>query len=467
MRMTRIPPVLVLLAALTLASRAATRPMPFPTEPGYHAQLKLPDKPEQTYDLDLPRAYFDKTDHPDVRFPVIYLLSEGRNSKLVDWADEHKVLSWAETYRCIVIGVNTFFDAEPSGQVYVSHNNTPKTAAMDPYIRIADALPKAHPNLRFVVHTDSFSSARDWFVALRFPDKIAGFTFGTHNVGSITMSVPLPPRTCAVAAYIVTRDAYYRGRPDAGMFAEPDEEMFYPTWQNTVGARLRQQGNPFRTFENIDWKVGVDPALHALTWMLDTAWLTNPKVSDAERKYARASAADRLTAAGKISDPVARKGVLDDLLTIPALAATKEGKAAYPLWRTTALAVADTKKVPYFRHQYFQSLLDLPIMAGSPELAQARRQADQLSKDPAVLNETAAFHRLLELGPKRNQAFGNTPDFIRDLRDQHQAVINNYPETLSAIYAKRQTTWLDRLLRERTAAEEKKRAPRAPLAPPR
>ena len=465
--MARILSALLLLVALSSTSRAAIFPANFPTEPGYHAQLKLPGHPEQTYDLYLPRAYFDKANHPDVRFPVVYLLCEGRNSKLVDWADEHKVLSWAETYRCVVVGVNTFFDAEPSGRIYISHDNTLRTSAMDPYIRIADALPRAHPNLRFVLHTDSFSSPRNWFVALRFPNNIAGFTFGTHNVGSITTDVPLPPRTCAVAAYIVTRDAYYRGRPSEGMFAEPDEEMFYPTWQNTVGARLRQQGSPFRTFENIDWKVGTDPVLHALTWMLDTAWLTHPKVSDAERKYARASAAERLAAAAKITDPVARKGVLDDLLTIPALAATKEGKAAYPLWRTTALAVADTRKVPYFRHQYLRSLLDLPMMAGSPELALARRQVDQLSKDPAVLNEAAAFKRLIDLGPRRSQAFGNTLDFIRDLRDQHQAVIDHYPNTLSAIYAKRQTTWLDRLLRERAAAEEKKRSPRAPLTPPR
>src|SRR5258706_355820 len=329
--MTRIPALWILLATLSLASRAATGQLAFPTAPGYHAELKLPENPGQTYDLYLPRAYFDNTVNADVRFPVVYLLSAGRSSKLLDWADEHKVLSWAETYRCVVIGVNTFFDAEPSGQISVSHKNTPKTAAMDAYVRVADALPKAHPNLRFVLHTDAFSSPRNWFVALRFPDKIAGFTFGTHNVGSITKDVPLPPRTCAVAAYIVTRDAYYRGRPGEGMYAEPDEEMFYPTWQNSVGARLRQQGNPFRTFENIDWNIGTDPVLHALTWMLDTAWLTHPKVSDAERKYARASANDRLTAAAKITDANIRKGVLDDLLNIPAFAATKQGKAAYSL----------------------------------------------------------------------------------------------------------------------------------------
>src|SRR4051794_35081020 len=114
--MTRALPTLLLLGLFSPTLLAAAPPV-FPTTPGYHADLPLPGAPGQTFDLYLPRAYADRNDHPDVRFPVVYLLAAGGKSHLVDWADQHKVLSWAESFRCVVIGVNTFFDAEPSGQV--------------------------------------------------------------------------------------------------------------------------------------------------------------------------------------------------------------------------------------------------------------------------------------------------------------------------------------------------------------
>jgi len=257
-------------------------------EPGYHPKVPLAGHPGMTYDLYLPRAYAERQAHAELRFPVVFLLNSGGSPPLVDWADAHKVLAWAETYRAIVIGVNKFFHPETSAGPRFNAPDRPGTDVMDAYMAVADRLPGAHPGVRLVVNTDPFTSARDWAVAERFPAKVGGFTFGPHNASSITRDEPLPMPPCAVAAFVVTADAYYRGRPSEGMPVYTEEELSYVSWRETVGRRLVERGVGFRTFENIDWNVGTAPLLRALTWMQDWAWVKGTRVNDAERRAAKA-----------------------------------------------------------------------------------------------------------------------------------------------------------------------------------
>lgn len=417
----------LLLCALAGALHAATG-LEIPSTPGYHTSLPLPDSKVCTYDLYLPPTYDPKSKD---RYPVLIVLGydnmNGRN-----WFDEMRLVQWAEAKNSLVVVVNLSFSdfvnsPERRGQRDIT--------VMDHYMKMIDAIPQAHPNIRFVVNAFSdWGSQHAWAVASRFPQKVAGIIIGpSYRILNANERLAPLDKNLALAVLHLDATAYMKSHPRTMGFFYNDN---YDAWEERVGKVLSSPPlgtYPILRMPSSDFVVSAKSLAPALNFLLDAAYLSNPNLVKVEADKARTAIVARVNKAAALEDSEARFAALDPLVHIPSFIKSPEGKQALTAW-TKAVYEAGDKKTLYPRYAFFRALYDFdPLFASEPERTVLKKKLADLQADPTVKSEIAGEDALAALRRSAVRALsdGNV-DLAKESLADLDALIAKHPKSTVA-----------------------------------
>jgi hypothetical protein len=374
MRLGSFVAAVAIMGLLTSSDAAAE----IPSESGYHTGVPLPGhradvndsgKGSNSYELYLPKGYGKAK---ETRHPVVIVLGMGAKESR-KWIEERHLGEWAEGRNppAIILGVNRLFNAGV-GIAFGSDANEPKIPddeGMTDYWELADKIPHAHPTMRFLISWPSGGSGdsqRVTALALKFPDKIAGYIVGPHPyafgaVGAKDTAFKLR-KDISVAVLSVTHESYARGRPETPYSMNSRDDFDPMHWERAYLVNLRSGGNPFTLVESIDWRLR-EPSIHeALGYLVDSGWQVKAGVTAAERRAGKQAMLGAMSRAAEIKDPIERERRYRSLFAVPQAAEWAEAKEALETYRRLVFEAAAARTEPLFKASFLELMTEHPLI---------------------------------------------------------------------------------------------------------
>lgn len=368
---------IALLCGLWGSEVPAPLPAPAALVAGYHAAVPVPGHPGHTYDLYVPKAV---AAGGEALVPLV--LITGPAGKTGVWTRNQMMPQWADLEGALVMCVNSPVYPD-TGRSRTGNGEPP--VEIDRYLDTADRLPRVHPRLRFVLDINSSGGAENWMVALRHPQRVAGFVLGPGFPGTTLFhhvpgqgyvnDGPMPLPASDIAIYLMRIDLRPRPKWNAQQLASVERE--WVDWSGVMLPRLRANGNPM-AMHTVDFHDMKTADCHrGLSWLLRTGRLRTGATDATQRERFATQVVEAFDAATALPTPGDREERLRFLANLPGIELHPRGADIIAAWRRAVIEVGDALVDATPRFRWWNANSNDRRLAGSAEakMVQERLQA--------------------------------------------------------------------------------------------